>query len=122
MTLITSAIGLFYVLAAALVLHRAYAEGYLDQSRLDQTRQLLMTLSACLYGAAGLALLMRSAIALWLFAGGLGLQGVAYILLSGGKGAGQDDGRQSAQAWTAGIVSAAAIAFSAYALREGVLT
>lgn len=125
MTFITTALGLFYIAAAGLVLRRAYAEvrgaGNLNTAR-ETFRTLLITLSASLYGAAGLALLLRSGLAVWLFAAGLGLQALAYALLFGAAAAANGDARQSNQAWTAGILSAAATAFSAYALRQGILS
>lgn len=123
MTFITTALGLFYIAAAGLVLRRAYAEARAAGTRptaQETFRTLLITLSASLYGAAGLALLLRSGLAVWLFAAGLGLQALAYALLFGAAANG--DARQSNQAWTAGMLSAAATAFSAYALRQGILS
>jgi hypothetical protein len=126
MVFLTSAVGVFYVLAACLVLRRAYADGGLAPAagRPEQLRTVLMGLSAAHYAAAGIALLFRSGVAVWLLAGGLGLQALAYGLafaLSGSSAA-DAGGRQWNQALTGGMISAAAIAFSAYAWRAGVLT
>lgn len=128
MIFITSAVGLFYVAAAGLVLHRAFAEGRSAPtetawSSADRARALLMMLSACLYGAAGVALLLRSGLAVWLFVGALSLQALFYAAVRRLGGAAiESSGGQWDQAWAGGILSAAAIAFSAYALRTGVLT
>jgi hypothetical protein len=125
MTFLTSAVGVFYVLAACLVLRRAYADGGMAAAagRLEQLRTVLMALSAALYAAAGIALLFRSGAAVWLFAGGLALQALAYGLAFSVSGSAADaEGRQWNQALTGGMISAAAIAFSAYARRAGVLT
>jgi hypothetical protein len=125
MTFITSALGLFYIAAASLVLRRAYAEARwagTPSTAQERVRTLLIALSASLYGAAGLALLLKSGLAVWLFAAGLALQALAYALLFGAAAAASGDARQSNQAWTAGMLSAAATAFSAYALRQGLLS
>ena len=121
MIFLTSAVGVFYVVAACLVLRRVYAEAAAD--RPEQLRTLLMGLSAGLYAAAGIALLFRSGAAVWLLASGLALQAFAYGLAFSFSGPAADaGGRQWNQALTGGMISAAAIAFSAYARRAGVLT
>jgi hypothetical protein len=77
MTFITTALGLFYIAAASLVFQRAYAEtrgaGNLNTAR-ERLRTLLIILSASLYGTAGLTLLLKSGLAVWFFAAGLGLR------------------------------------------------
>ena len=125
MTLIISAVGFFYLLAACLVLRRAYAEMRAVKSAngtADGARSVLMTLSACLYAAAGAALLLLSSLAVWLFAAGLALQLLNYGLIWRSAGSAETGVLAGNQALTGGMLSAAAIALSAYALRTGLLT
>lgn len=79
--------------------------------------------STCLYGAAGIALLMKSDAAVWLLGGGLLAQAGFYGLLwASGKaqtGGGDERGRKI---WSAATVSTAVFAFSTYAARQGVLS
>jgi hypothetical protein len=80
-------------------------------------------LFTCLYGAAGIALLMKSDSAVWLLGGGLFVQAGFYGLMwLGGRvqmGGGEERWRKI---WSAAIVSTAVFAFSTYAARQGVLT
>ena len=130
MTLILSTLGLFYVATAFFVLRRARLEWGAGSARMtpgfgnepDRRRIYFMTVAAGLYGAAGLALLAKSDIAVWLLGGGLLVQAAYYGLarLDGDRGRSPPDGHAQ-QALSAAIVSAAAFAFAAYAARQGML-
>lgn len=130
MTLITTALGGFYVLAAILVLRRARSEWLIDraieeitlQREPDRNRIYFMTGTALLYGAAGIALLFKSSLAVWLLGAGLLLQAGYYgglRLIIGADD--REDGERWRKAWNAGIVSTASFAFAAYAMRCGIL-
>lgn len=131
MLFLVSALGLFYVAGAALVLRRVYFESrrgggskpLVDQRNPDRNRSYFMAAAAVFYGAAGFALLLRSGHALWLLGAGLLLQasyyGVLWLVIS--AEALSDDDRWR-KAWTAAIVSTAAFTFSAYATRSGILS
>lgn len=127
---VASALGVFYVLAALLVFRAmrmggfaSEAGGQLPRERASPTwlRLGAMTVSTCLYAMAGVALILNSAWAVWLLASGLLLQalyyGYAWRMTSAEAG---EDG-QARQSWSGAIISAAALAFSAYAARQGVL-
>jgi hypothetical protein len=130
MTVIVTALGIFYLLAAALVLRRVRMEWFLDRAieklsgkpEPDRYRICVIAASALLYGAAGLALLLRSNLAVWLLGAGLLAQalyyGAVWLRLKPG-----DDGNPERwrKAWNAAIISTAAFAVAAYATRIGVL-
>lgn len=128
---LVSALGLFYVMGAILVLRRVRFEWLLDRAietlaerrEPDRNRSYFMAAAAALYGAAGLALLLRSGFAVWLLGAGLVLQasyyGVLWLVVSPEARANDDRWRK---AWNAAMVSMAAFAFSAYAMRSGILT
>ena len=82
-----------------------------------------MAVSASLYAVAGAALLLRSSVAVWLLGAGLMLQaayyGILWRVVTNEERANDD---RWAKAWTAAMLSAAAFAFAAYALRRGILT
>lgn len=130
MAVIATALGMFYLLAAALVLRRVRMEWFLDRAieklsgkpEPDRYRVLVMAASSLLYGAAGLALVLRSGWAVWLLGAGLVAQalyyGVLWLRLKPDAGGAPDRWRK---AWNAGIISTAAFAFAAYAARVGVL-
>src|SRR5215813_15220414 len=88
MTLILFALGLFYVAMALFVLRRAWAEWNVGQAPMgqafsnqpDRRRLYFMTVSAALYGAAGVGLLAKSHVAVWLLGGGLLVQATHYGL------------------------------------------
>lgn len=118
------------MLAAILVLRRARTEWLIDraieeitlQREPDANRVYFMTGTALLYGAAGLALLLKSSLAVWLLGAGLLLQAGYYgglWLVMGSDD--REDGERWRKALNAGIVSTAAFAFAAYAMRCGVL-
>jgi hypothetical protein len=130
MPILVSALGLFYVIGAALVLRQVRFEWLLDRAiemhtkrrESDRNRSYFMAAVAALYGVAGLALLLRSGIAVWLLGAGLLLQasyGVLWLAVSPEARADDDRWRK---VWTAAMVSTAAFAFSAYAMRSGILT
>jgi hypothetical protein len=128
---IAHSLGLFYSAAALLALltlrsaWSAEREGrQLAAPALHEHIWLGFTLvSACLYGAAGNALLLKSDAAVWLLGCGLLAQGGFYSLLwLSGKaqmGGGDERGRKI---WSAAMVSTAVFAFSTYAARQGVLS
>jgi hypothetical protein len=82
-----------------------------------------MAAATALYGAAGVALVLRSDLALWFLGAGLALQagyyGVLWLVVSPEARANDDRWRK---ALNAAMVSTAAFAFSAYAMRSGILT
>ena len=78
----------------------------------------MMMLTSILYGAAGLALMTMSALAVQLLGGGLALQAGFYTLIS----LGGDEDETSDKRWIKLIVGTAVFAFSTYAARQGVLT
>jgi fatty acid desaturase len=131
MPFLVSVLGLFYVVGALLVLRQVRFEWLLDRAigtlaesrEPDRNRGYFMAAAAALYGAAGLALLLRSGIAVWLLGSGLVLQagyyGVLWLVIS--PEARANDERWS-NAWIAATVSTAAFAFSTYAMRSGLLT
>jgi multisubunit Na+/H+ antiporter MnhB subunit len=129
MTVILTALGLFYVFTAAMVLRRARAEWFLDRAleRLsgkpepDRNRIWYMSSSALVYGGAGLALVLRSGWAVWLLGAGLTFQAVYYALLAPRLRPEEIDPRRWQKAWNAAIVSTAAFALAAYGHRIGVL-
>jgi hypothetical protein len=131
MAFLVSALGLFYLVGAAFVLWQVRFEWLLDRAietlakrrEPDRYRGIFMAAAAALYGAAGLELLLRSGLAVWLLGAGLVLQGGYYGILSllVGSEARADDDRWH-KAWSAAMLSTAAFAFSAYALRTGILT
>ena len=129
MTVILTVLGLFYMFAAGLVLRRARMEWFLDQAiekisgkpEPDRERIWYMSASALIYGAAGIALVLRSEWAVWLLGTGLLAQAVYYGLLAP---AGDPDGGDASRwrkAWNAAIFSTAAFALAAYGHRIGVL-
>ena len=131
MTVIFTALGLFYILAAVMVLRRARREYFLDRAlekltgkpEPDRDRIWFMSGSALIYGGAGLALVFRSAMAVWLLGAGLIIQAAYYALLLPRiepevQAAPEDRWRR---AWNAAIFSTAAFALAAYGHRIGVL-
>jgi hypothetical protein len=132
MTIIVSALGVFYLLAAALVLRRARMEWFQDRALerssgeppADRYRLAVIAVSAVLYGVAGMALVVRSGWAVWLLGAGFLAQALYYgalwlrLLPDSGEGSRSDRWRK---AWNAAIISAAAFALAAYAHRIGVL-
>ena len=131
MTAIIMAVGVFYMLAAAFVLRRACMEWLLDHAiekragtpEPDRHRLLFMSASAFLYGGAGFALVLGSAAAVWFLGMGLLVQGLYYGLFRrNAAGSSDADGNSQRQAWNAAIISTAAFALAAYALKAGVLT
>jgi len=131
MTFIAVALGLFYVIASLLAAFAVRREWFLDRALEELTMErdpergplYFMTISTGLYGAAGIALLMKSELAVWLLGSGLLLQGGYYGMVWRKITAEELDDRQRWQkALNAGILSTAAFAFSAYAARQGVLT
>jgi hypothetical protein len=131
MPFLVSALGLFYVIGAILVLRRVRLEWLFDHAietlthrrEPDRNRSYFMAVAAVLYGAAGLALLLRSGYAVWLLGAGLVLQASYYCVLSlviSPEARANDD--RWRKAWNAAMVSTAAFAFSAYAMRSGILT
>lgn len=130
MTVLLSALGLFYMLAAALVLRRARYEWFLDTAlekltgrrEPDRDRVWYMSVSAAVYGGAGLALMLRSATAVWLLGAGLLMQAIYYgLIVPRIEGPHAVDPIRWRMAWKAGIFSTAAFALAAYGLRVGVL-
>ena len=131
MPFLASALGAFYVITALLVLRQLRMEWLLDRAidalsekrHPDRNRSYFMAVAATLYGAAGLALLLRSSFAVWLLGAGLVLQagyyGVLWLLISQEVRADDDRWRK---AWNGAMLSTAAFAFSAYALRSGILS
>jgi hypothetical protein len=133
MGLIASALGLFYMLAAGLALRALRSEWFLDKAsggmslRRDPEpgRLYFVTAASCIYGMAGIALMLKSVAAVWLLVGGLLLQGLYYgWRWCRIRAAETDDAEREKRrkAWNAAMISAAAFAFSAYAARYGVLT
>lgn len=131
MTVIAMALGLFYVIASLLAAFAVRREWFLDHALEELTmergpergRLYFMTISTGLYGAAGIALLLRSELAVWLLGSGLLLQGGYYGMVWRQIIQDELDDRERWQkALNAGILSTAAFAFSAYAARQGVLT
>lgn len=128
MTLLIAALGLFYAVTGGLVLWRAHREWTYrrrDDSltlplELDRLRIPFMAGSALLFAAAGFALLSLSRSAVALLGAGLLLQAVYYGSLRFRIGPESGDADRK-QAWTGAIISAAAFAFAAYAMRVGVL-
>ncbi|MGF1620209.1 MAG: hypothetical protein ACFCUR_06320 [Rhodomicrobiaceae bacterium] len=131
MSWIAQSLGLFYSAAALLALltlrsawsakrgnRQVAAPAFHERIWLGFT-----LLSICLYGAAGIALLVKSHAAVWLLGCGLLAQGCFYglIWLSGKAqlGGGDERGRKI---WSAAMVSTAVFAFSTYAARQGVLS
>jgi hypothetical protein len=130
MTVIVTALGLFYMLAAALVLRRVRMEWLLDGSietlsgkpKPDRIRIAVIAASALLYGAAGLALVLGSGFAVWLLGGGLLAQTLYYGAVWLRLNSDEDDSPERwRKAWHAAIISTAAFAIAAYAARIGVL-
>lgn len=131
MVWIAFALGAFYVLAAILVFQRIRIEWLLDNAiealtskpEPDRYRVVFMAGSALLYGAAGVALLAQSSVAVWLLGAGLIAQAVYYagirLFTTPEEPAGDE---RWSKAWNAAIISTAAFAFAAYAARAGVLT
>jgi hypothetical protein len=130
---IALAMGVFYVVASLLALRQLRIEWFLAKARAgtldrrsstESVRLAFITISACLYGAAGVMLLFRSQLAVWLLGSGLLIQAIYYAMfshrLASEAGAGAEDNTR--RIWTAGMISMAAFAFSAYAARLGVLT
>jgi hypothetical protein len=130
MVVIFTGLGLFYMFAAALVLRRACMEWLLDcaieklsgKPEPDRHRIWYMAGCALVYGAAGLALIIRSGSAVWLLGAGLVMQGIYYALLAPhlDEEEGIDPGRWR-KAWNAAIFSTAVFALAAYGHRIGVL-
>ncbi|WP_088345002.1 MULTISPECIES: hypothetical protein [Rhodomicrobium] len=130
MVFIATVLGAFYLLSAVMVLRRARLEWLFDRAvkslakepETDHGRLAFMAASAMLYGAAGLALLARSGLAVWLLGGGLAVQalyyGAAWLLTTPQAPAGDAHWTKT---WTAAVLSTAAFAFAAYASRMGVL-
>jgi hypothetical protein len=89
MTVLLTAVGLFYAVAAVLVLRRArmeWVQGRAIETRSDEQpdrdRIWFLCGSALVYGTAGLARLLRSGWAVWLLGAGLILQAVYYAVLA----------------------------------------
>jgi hypothetical protein len=133
MGLIASALGLFYMLAAGLALRALRSEWFLDKAgggvSLQRTpepgRLYFVTAASCLYGMAGLALMLKSVTAVWLLGGGLLLQGLYYgshWYIIRARETGDAEQEKWRKAWNAAMISAAAFAFSAFAARHGVLS
>lgn len=130
MTVILTALGLFYMFAAALVLRRARFELFLDRAieklsgrpEPDRHRIWFMSGSALVYGAAGLALVLRSGWAVWLLGGGLAMQAIYYGLFAPAPDPEEAEAGRLRKAWNAAIFfSSAALALAAYGSRIGVL-
>jgi hypothetical protein len=129
---IAHSLGLFYSAAALLALltlrsaWSAEREGrQLAAPALHEHIWLGFTLvSACLYGAAGIALLLKSDAAVWLVSSSIFPKNGIHFIGSrySGKaqmGGGDERGRKI---WSAAMVSTAVFAFSTYAARQGVLS
>ena len=130
MALIVTVLGGFYVFAAALALWRLRMEWFAGRApeRLsgkgepDLHRMLVILASASLYGAAGLAMILRSGWAVWLLAAALLIQAAYYGAARLWRGsAGQHDPGSRQKAWNAALISTAAFALAAYATRIGIL-
>jgi hypothetical protein len=129
MALIFTALGLFYIAAAALVLRRARADWSQARSaetmrggpRLDRDRLWFMSCSALVNGGAGLALVLRSDWAVWLLGAGLVMQATYYSILSPLAEPEGGDAGHWRKIWNAAIVTTAAFALAAYGHRIGVL-
>ena len=131
MSLIVTVLGGFYVFAAALALWRLRMEWFAGRAaeRLngkggepDLHRMLVILASASLYGAAGLAMILRSGWAVWLLAAALLIQAAYYGAARLWRGsAGQHDPGSRQKAWNAALISTAAFALAAYATRIGIL-
>ncbi len=129
MRILLMALGLFYMFAAALVLRRARLEWDLDRAieklsgklEPDRNRIWYMAGSALVYGAAGLALVLRSSWAVWLLGTGLTLQALYYAVIAPRLRPEETDPGRWRKAWNAAIVSTAAFALAAYGQRIGVL-
>ena len=127
MGVIATVLGLFYMLAAALVLRRVRMEWFLDRAieklsgkpEPDRYRVIVMSASSLLYGMAGLALVLRSDWAVWLLGAGLMAQALYYAAVW--LRLKPDTPDRWRKAWNAAILSTAAFAFAAYAARIGVL-
>jgi hypothetical protein len=128
MGVVVTALGIFYLLAAVLALRRVWMEWLLDRPpeklsgkpESDRYRISITAISSSLYGMAGAALVLRSSWAGWLLGSGLAVQALYYgmrWLQVGDEG----DPERRQKAWSAGIISAAAFAITAYAVRIGVL-
>ena len=133
MTAIVMALGIFYLLAAALVLRRVCMEWFLNpalhdpNARLepDRYRIIVIAASASLYGAAGLALIGRSNWAVWLLGAALLIQALYYAYVAFClwlKPSHDLAAERWRQAWSGALVSTAAFALVSYATRIGVLT
>lgn len=80
-------------------------------------------LSTSLYGAAGIALLLKSDAAVWLLGGGILAQAGFYGLIGlSGKARMSGGDTRWRKILSAAIVSTAIFAFSTYAARQGVLS
>jgi len=127
MATIVTVLGSFYMLAAGFVLRRAWKDWLVDRAiegRAESlpNRILFMAATAMLYGAAGLALLLSSRWAIYLLGGGMAVQAAFHALQwtrSGPQERDADTHRN--KVWSAAIISTAAFAIAAYALRSGVL-
>lgn len=133
MGLLASALGIFYMFAAYLALRQTRLEWFLDRAHAalkstdgpapERGRLYFVVLSACLYGLAGIALLVRSRFAVWFFALGLMAQAAYYAIVWWRA---DETRRRDEERWrkalNAAIISTAAFAFSAYAARSGILT
>jgi nitrate reductase NapE component len=133
MGLLASALGLFYVVAAYLALRQTRLEWFLDNARAaltnketpmpERSRLYFVVLSACLYGLAGIALVIRSRFAVWFFVMGIAAQAIYY---GNAWWRADEPRRKDNERWrkalNAAMISSAAFAFSAYAARQGILT
>jgi hypothetical protein len=133
MGFLASALGLFYMVAAYLALRQTRLEWFLDRAQAalksddiplpERGRLYFVVLSACLYGLAGIALVIRSRFAVWFFAFGLAAQAAYYtIVWWRADDARRKDEERWRKALNAAMISTAAFAFSAYAVRSGILT
>ncbi len=130
MIVILTVLGLFYLVAAALVLWRARKEWFLDRAleklsgkrEPDRNRVWFMCGSALIYGGAGLALVLRSGWAVWLLGTGLATQAVYYAFLAPIiEPEDSADLSRWRKVWNAAIFSTAAFALAAYGHRIGLL-
>ena len=130
MALIVTVLGGFYVFAAALALWRLRMEWFdgrppgrrSGKGEPDRHRMLVILASASLYGAAGLAMILRSGWAVWLLGAALLIQAAYYGAARLWRGpAGQHDPGSWQKAWNAALISTAAFALAAYATRIGIL-
>jgi hypothetical protein len=89
----------------------------------ERSRVYFVVFSACVYGLAGIALVVRSRFAIACFALGLAAQAVYYgVAWWRATDAQRKDDERWRKALNAAIISTAAFAFSAYAARQGILT